>query len=103
VTRSLLILLIGGCASGPVVTGGGASDDGQSAWFAVTEGDELTFYRCVPSGCAAVPQAGAPPRMDEPSTPEPAPSEPAEQPSTEVEDDHSMPDEERMDLMDGVL
>lgn len=97
---TLGLLLLGACAGGPVVTGAGTSNDGETAWFAVTEGDEVRFVRCDRNRCARVPDGpGAPAATPEPS--------PAPQPSSETEadddDGRDGPDEERMDLMEGVF
>lgn len=95
----LALALLGACAHPhPIVTPGGTSADGETAWFAVTRGDELTIYRCEGRGCWVVPRAdeaarrlptGAPVRAEEPEVREPAREGP--------------PQEERLDLMDGVL
>ncbi len=115
--RTLTLMFLCACAPTPVVTGGGTTPDG-AAWFAVTEGKELTFYRCEPSGCASVPRANAgASSADGAPRPEPEPEPAAEEPAPADEpgdaeeaggaeepgDESGPPDEERMDLMEGVF
>lgn len=105
--RVFALMLLAACAPTPVVTGGGTAPDG-AAWFAVTEGKELTFYRCERSGCVVVLRtndSSVEPVGDEPEpepvveTPEPGDSED----DAEESEESGMPDEERMDLMEGVF
>jgi hypothetical protein len=105
---TLTLALLGACAPTPkpVVTGGGASADGRTAWFAVTRGEALTIYRCEPRGCFVVPRGDEPPRRMptavEATDPRGATAEEVE-PGDETDDDDDGPEEERLDMMDGVL
>lgn len=105
--RLLALLVLGACAPTPVVTGGGTAPDG-AAWFAVAEGKELTFYRCEPSGCVVVPRtndSSVDPVGETEPEPEPVvePPEPGNSEDAEESEESGMPDEERMDLMEGVF
>lgn len=111
---ALTLALLSACAPTPkpVVTGGGTSADGETAWFAVTRGTELTIYRCEPRGCYVVPRGDEPARRM-PSAVESAPTtaeEPDEAessdgatPRPEEEPDDGPPEEERLDMMNGVI
>lgn len=106
---ALTLALLGACAPTPrpVVTGGGTSADGDTAWFAVTRGAELTIYRCEPRGCYVVPRGDEPARRM-PSAARSEPSEADETDDAESSDDAAEgpddgPEEERLDMMNGVI
>lgn len=108
IRATLALVLLGACASvpEPVVTSAGTSADGRRAWFAVTRGEELTIYACEGQGCYAVPRSDEPARRLPTVGEAPRASEERDQAgeeATEEEANESVPDEERLDLMDGVL
>ncbi|MBO6933958.1 MAG: hypothetical protein JJ863_03260 [Deltaproteobacteria bacterium] len=100
--RVFALMLLAACAPTPVVTGGGTAPDG-AAWFAVTEGKELTFYRCERSGCVVVPRMDGGTVQPETAPVEEEPAEPEAEDGEEATEESDAPDEERMDLMEGVF
>ncbi len=111
---ALALALLGACAPTPkpVVTGGGASADGRTAWFAVTRGEALTIYRCEPRGCFIVPRGDEPARrmptalQTEPSPERADEGEDEDEEASDAQEEEAedgLPEEERLDLMNGVI